>query len=773
MKWEDLISPGFPRGVSLRVRMTVRGRVQGVGFRPTVYRYAVESSLTGFVRNTRRGVVIEVEGTRRDIDTFGKKLIEEPPPLARIEEVNVERITPVNESAFTVMESEERGRGDVIFPVDTAVCHDCLREMRTPGDRRFKYPFITCTNCGPRFTIIGGLPYDRALTTMSEFELCEFCRRQYEDPADRRFHAEPVSCPLCGPELYLIDTRGKEIPGDPVEVAADMLREGYIVAVKGLGGYHLACRADDAGVVGKLRKRKKRPVKPFAVMFRDIVIVSDYCKVNEQEKELLLSPEAPIVLLRKSDKLLAGVVAPGNGYIGAFLPYTPLHHMLMESFPALVMTSANFSEEPLISMEDELSGIMGVIADAAITHNRRIAHKCDDSIFFVPSKSPVPIRRARGFVPEPIRLTSGTDRVILALGAHEKSTFAVTRGNSVFISPHLGDLSDYRSQANFRVELEEFLEILGVSPDVVVYDMHPDYFTSRYGRGMEVSSKLAVQHHHAHAASVMAEHALAEPVVAVSFDGTGYGRDGKLWGGDFLLADRVKFERIAHLKYLPLAGGELAIRQPWRMALIHLWNLFGDGVLEQDFPGRELFDRLPAEEVIKLAGKGINSPLTSSMGRLFDSVAVLVGCQPTVSYEAEAAVALEDMAVRAKDGERYYRFELSGDRPVIIDPAPVIEGVIRDLINGTTAEDIAAAFHRSVSRMIMELVVKLLDSTGCSKVVYSGGVFQNRILCESVMQIFEANSIDYYQHYLVPPNDGGVCLGQAQIGVERILNGLI
>ncbi len=773
MRWKEIVTPGFPPDEYIRARITVRGRVQGVGFRPTVYRYAVNSGLTGFVRNTRRGVIIEVQGRGGEIESFGRRLVGEPPPLARIEEVKVEAMEPGDEDSFTVMESEERGEGDVIFPVDTAVCRDCLREMRDPGNRRYRYPFITCTNCGPRFTIIQGLPYDRELTTMKEFGLCPFCLSQYGDPADRRFHAEPVSCPVCGPRLTLIDSGGREVEGDPLERVIEILRSGDIVAVKGLGGYHLACRADEAAVVAKLRKRKRRPVKPFAVMFRNLQVVKQYCRVDEREEELLISHQAPIVLLRKGEKSLPDEVAPGNGYMGAFLPYTPLHHLLMEPFRALIMTSANFTDEPLISNEDELPGILDAIADGAMIHNRRIAHKCDDSIFFVPRKSPVPIRRARGFVPDPVRLSRGSGKPVLALGAQEKSTFAVTRGRDVFLSPHLGDLGDYRSRDNFRRELEDFLNILGIQPEVVVHDMHPDYFTSRLAGEIDVPQKIAVQHHHAHAVSVMVEHGLSGPVLAVSFDGTGYGSDGKLWGGEFLLADGTGFQRLAHLKYLPLAGGELAIKEPWRMALIHLANLFGNSVLERDFPGRELFGQFPAGEVLKLAEKGINSPLNSSMGRLFDSVAVLLGCSPTVSYEAEAAVALENIALSCEDEQRYYSFGLSGNRPVIIDPAPVIEGVLEDLEHDIPAGAIAAAFHRSVAIMTVEMVVRLLKTTECSRVVYSGGVFQNRVLSQLVMDLLDKRSIDYYQHFLVPPNDGGVSLGQAGVGVEKVLAGEI
>ncbi len=773
MKWKELVSRVELAATSSRLRLVVTGRVQGVGFRPTVYRYASGAGLSGFVRNTRRGVVIEVEGSPEAINEFGRALTEEAPPLARIDGVDLDVVEPTGESGFVIEPSEGQGGSEALFPVDTSVCEDCLAEMRDPGNRRYRYPFINCTNCGPRFTIIEGLPYDRPMTTMKEFEMDTYCRSQYEDPADRRFHAEPISCPGCGPVLKLVDAVGHEIEGDPIDGAKRLLAAGKVVAVKGLGGYHLACMAEDRTAVELLRRRKGRPAKPFALMFRDIDAIERFCKVDGKERRLLTSPEAPIVLLRSLGDGLPDAVAPGNGYIGAFLPYTPVHHLIMESFDVLVMTSANFTDEPLISTEEELVGILGGIADAALVNDRKIAHKCDDSIFFVPSGTVVPVRRARGFVPEPVPLPRPPGGVVLASGGQVKGTFAISRGGKAFISPHLGDLGDLRGQVNYRRELEDFERILEVSPELVVCDMHPDYFTTRLAEEISCGGAVRVQHHHAHAVSVMVEHGLEGPVIAVAFDGTGYGVDGRLWGGEFLLARYEGFERIAHFKYLPLPGGEVAIREPWRMALVHSWNLLGDGVLGGGSLGSGAFEGLPAGDVLELMRRGINSPMTSSVGRLFDAVACLLGCGNTVSYEAESAVALESLALGAGEPEHFYRFDFIEGDTVEIEPAPVIEAVLKDLECGRDRRLIAAAFHHGVAHLIVDLAVKLASRHGCGEIVLSGGVFQNRLLCEKVFELADKVAPRFCQHEIVPPNDGGISLGQLQAGAAMAESGIV
>jgi hydrogenase maturation protein HypF len=750
-----------------RVRLLVRGRVQGVGFRPSVYRFARLAGVVGHVRNTKRGVVIEVEGPRGAIERFGTMLKNEAPPLARIDEYQVEEIERCGESGFTILPSDEPGGSDALFPVDAAICDDCLREMRDPSDRRYRYPFINCTNCGPRFTIIEGLPYDRSLTTMTDFSMDDYCSKQYRDPEDRRFHAEPISCPECGPRLYLIDANGDEMQGDAITEAARLIDQGMIVAVKGLGGYHLACLATDTGVISRLRERKKRPVKPFALMFRDIDVVERYARLGEKERWLIQSPESPIVLLERSGGDLPKGIAPRNAYVGAFLPYTPIHHLLMEHFELLIMTSANYADEPLISNEIELAGLLGSIADAALVHDRRIAHKCDDSIFFVPAGTIVPVRRARGFVPEPIDLPFEVQEPILALGGQEKGTFAVTKGGRAFLSAHLGDLGDYRSQKNYRDELADFEELLEVRPGVVAHDLHPDYFTTRLAAELDRGRRIAVQHHHAHAAGVMAEHGLEGPAIAVSFDGTGYGTDGALWGSEFLLARYDRFERLAHLVYVPLAGSEAAIREPWRMALVHLHRLYGDGLLKPDSPVVSLFEGLPARQVLELAQRGFHSPPSSSMGRLFDAVSFLLGGGSSVSYEAEAAVALEALALRAEGESKVYPFHImiGGESGIErIDPGPLFEGLMNDIASGVPRERIARIFHDSVAFLVVDTVTRLSKRTGITDVVISGGVFQNRLLCELLEERSRGVSWKLFGHVVVPPNDGGVSFGQAVVG---------
>jgi hydrogenase maturation protein HypF len=773
MKIRGILEAFQPKRDPTRVRIRVTGRVQGVGFRPSVYRVATRTGVGGWVRNTRIGVVIEAEGTARTIGDFFRAFEAGLPPLARIDSIDVTEIETGGQREFTIAPSEKPGVAEATFPVDTAVCAECLAEMRDSANKRYRYPFINCTNCGPRFTIIEGLPYDRPLTTMHEFEMDAFCRSQYSDPSDRRFHAEPISCPDCGPSLMLFDERFVELPGDPIAGAIDLIEKGRIVAVKGLGGYHLACLATDGAAVGRLRERKRRPAKPFACMFRDIAAVESRCLLGAAERETLLSSEAPIVLLRRRGKTLPDEVAPKNASIGAFLPYTPIHHLLMERFDVLIMTSANFSDEPLISMEEELMGILGTIADAALVHNRRIAHKCDDSIAFVPGSAIVPIRRARGFVPEPLTLPQAPPVPMAAFGAQEKSVFALSKGRKAYLSPHLGDLGDLRSEENYRQELAGFARMLAVAPEAIVHDMHPDYFTTRLAASIGGARRIAVQHHHAHAASLMAELGLAGPAIAVAFDGTGYGTDGALWGGEFLLARYESFERLAALRYAPLPGGEAAIREPWRMALVHLRNLYGDAVLEKAFPRPISFEGLPAKEVLAIARRGVNSPPASSMGRLFDAVAFLLDCGALVSYEAEAAVALEALAVEAADTKEAYAFSWKAGPAghAVIDPDPVVAAVVDDLGRGRERAAVAAAFHRGVANLVVDLATELALARGCADVVLSGGVFQNRLLCEYIVERAQGSSPRFHQHRLVPPNDGGIAFGQLVVGAAQLLKG--
>lgn len=766
MRIDDVPKTIGARPDPVRVRLRVRGRVQGVGFRPAMFRLAGRSGVAGSVRNTRLGVVIEAEGPAAAVRAFVRRLATDLPPLARIDDAEIERLPLAGGEGFAILASEEPGASEVVFPIDAATCADCLREMRDPADRRHRYPFVNCTNCGPRFTIIEGLPYDRPLTTMREFAMDPFCEAQYRDPSDRRFHAEPISCPGCGPRLSLVDAFGKPIDGDPVRGAQELLSRGRILAVKGLGGYHLAVLATDDAAVRRLRERKRRPAKPFACMFRDLEALGRYCRAGAEERALLVSPEAPIVLLRRGRKRLPASIAPRNAYVGAFLPYTPIHHLLMEAFEVLVMTSGNFTDEPLISNEGELETVLGPIADAALVHDRRIAHKCDDSILFVPAGAAIPVRRARGFVPEPIPLPFAPPEPIAALGAQEKSAFALAKDERAFVSPHLGDLGDIRSDEHFRRELASFERLLAIEPAVFVHDLHPDYFTTRLAAATE-GRRIGVQHHHAHAASVMVERGLPGPVVAATFDGTGYGTDGTLWGGEFLLARYDGFERLASLVPVPLPGGEAAIHEPWRMALMHLRRIFGDDAAAR-LPRDGAAGELPADQVLALARRGINAPLTSSMGRLFDAVAYLLGCGARATYEAEAAVALEALALEAREPFRAYAFAWGGGAPAAIDAGPVVAAVLEDLERGAPREAIARAFHGAVAELVLRLGAELARERGCRDVVLSGGCFQNRLLCELVSAGAPAYPVTFHQHAIVPPNDGGVSLGQLAVGAARL-----
>ncbi|HSG29328.1 MAG TPA: carbamoyltransferase HypF, partial [Candidatus Krumholzibacterium sp.] len=562
------------------------------------------------------------------------------------------------------------------------------------------------------------------------------------------------------------------IAGDPIDEARKIIGGGGILALKGLGGYHLACMATDGKSVQLLRQRKRRPSKPFALMFSSVASVREYCHVTGAEEALLTSPEAPIVLLRGKKNMLPGSIAPGNSYIGAFLPYTPVHHLIIRDFEVLVMTSANFTDEPLISTESELTAILGTIADAALTNDRRIAHKCDDSIVFAPGGMIIPLRRARGFVPEPVKLPQFVDRCILGVGGQEKGTFTLTRGDQAFVSAHLGDLGDARGQENYRKEYNAFCSLLEVRPDIVVCDMHPDYFTTRFAEGLDCQTSVSVQHHHAHAVSVMVEYGLEGPVIGVSFDGTGFGTDGNLWGGEFLLAWHHDFRRLAHLKYVPLPGGAVAVREPWRMALAYLREGYGDDAAVMRLPGISFSD-LPAARMFEMIDRNINTYRTSSAGRLFDAVACILGQGYRVSDEAQAAIALESLVPAAARTERIYPFKLSHGEPASIDCGPVIEGVVNDLTGGKGREEISAVFHNTMARMITDVAGDLARRHKCRQIVMSGGVFQNRLLCERIIEMSTVLPFDFLFHRTVPPNDGGISLGQVQAGLAKMIKGII
>jgi hydrogenase maturation protein HypF len=706
-----------------RLRIRVAGVVQGVGFRPFVYGLAVDRGLGGFVLNDGEGVLVEAEGDPAALQAFGAALRTQAPPLARIDRLATEPVAPLGETAFRIVASTATGRSALI-PADVATCDACLRELFDPSDRRYRYPFTNCTQCGPRFTIVQGVPYDRPLTTMAGFPLCADCRREYEDPADRRFHAEPVCCPACGPTLSL-----------PLEEAVELLRGGAILAIKGLGGYHLACDAADEDAVARLRARKLREDKPFAVMTNSPETLA---ALEPGELELLRSRERPIVLVRRTpDAPFAPSVAPGTPWLGVMLPYTPLHHLLLHDFgAALVMTSGNRSDEPIAYDDAAARERLGGIADAFLAHDRPIHRRCEDSVV----RRGFPLRRSRGFVPVALPLPHAASRPLIAVGGELKSTFCVARGGDAFLSGHLGDLDTEEAYRAFGTDLELYLAMLDVRPETIAHDLHPEYLATKWA--LEQDAELVgVQHHHAHAAACLAEHGETGPALALVFDGTGFGTDGTLWGGELLHCDLAGFERLASLDPVPLPGGAAAIREPWRMGAVQL-ELAGRPVPWQRWP-----------EV--RASLAVNAPRSSSMGRLFDAVAAILGVRDAVTYEGQAAIELEQLAGDTPAGAYEWRFG---------DTRTLIAAVHDDLAAGRAHAAVAAAFHETIATAA---AAACAEEGEPRTVVLSGGTFQNLRLLAATRRELEEHGFRVLGHRLVPPNDGGLSYGQAAVAAAR------
>ncbi len=747
-------------------RLEVSGIVQGVGFRPFVYRLARELDLCGQVANTAEGVEIVLEGDAADIADFCRRLREQSPPLARIAAVRVSDHAAAQRDGFTIVRSRSAARRTAFISPDVAVCRDCLREMNDPADRRYRYPFINCTNCGPRYTIIGAIPYDRATTSMHGFTMCARCRAEYDDPADRRFHAQPNACPECGPQVALHDRRGRLLPvRDPIARAAELLQQGRILAVKGLGGFHLAVNAVDDAAVAELRRRKHREQKPLALMSADLAHVARYARSDQGEREVLTSPVRPIVLLEKRlPNDISPRVSPQNRRYGVMLPYTPLHHLLLGAgFTALVMTSANPSGEPIVRGNREAFERLAGIADYFLVHDREIYQRCDDSIAAVVDGRPRLLRRSRGHVPAPVFLARPAPP-ILACGAELKNTVCLTRDRTAFLSQHIGDLQNAAAEAFFRKTIAHLQGILDITPRIVACDRHPDYRSSRYARALRGVERVEVQHHHAHIAACLAENGHLGPVIGLAFDGTGYGDDGTVWGGEVLLVDLKTCRRLAHLRPVPLPGGDAAVRQPWRMALSHLVQVWGESLAGLDLP---LLEKLSPEQVrvvARMAARGIHSPPTSSLGRLFDAVAALCGLRHEAAFEGQAAMALEAAARDTDDGYPF-GWESGGDR--VIDTGGIIRGVVRDLRGGVPTAEISGRFHTTLVRLFTELSVRLADRTGVKTVALSGGVFQNRLLLTGLSRTLRRAGITVLRHRQVPANDGGICLGQAAIAAAR------
>jgi len=747
------------------IRLEIKGIVQGVGFRPFIYNLARKCHIYGYVLNDSHGVEIEAEGKKSDLDKFLFQIKTIPPSQSQIEQIKVKKIPFRGYRNFVIKESEEKDTKTVLVSPDLATCEDCLDELFDPQNRRFGYPFLNCTNCGPRVTIIQDVPYDRDKTTMSVFNMCPDCSREYHNPQNRRFHAQPNACAVCGPKLTLMDNKKNVFDTTaPIHSSIELLKKGYIVAIKGIGGYHLACDATNKEAVSTLRKRKFREDKPFALMAKDLKTIRRFCHVSAFEKKLLQSVPRPILLLRKKNvNFIAKDVAPLQKNWGVMLPYSPLHHLLLaESNLILVMTSGNQSDEPIAYQEEDAFQRLNNIADYFLFHNREIYRRCDDSVIRVWNGEEVVARRGRGYVPLPIKVDLNFRKHILATGAQLKNTFCLARDNFAFLSTHIGDLENFETLDFYIKEVERFEKLCAVKPEIIAYDLHPEYLSTKYALSLRNVKKIPVQHHHAHIVSCMAENKINQKVIGVAFDGTGYGEDKAVWGGEFLLADLKGYQRVAHFKYIPMPGGERAIKQPWRMALSHLYACYGEDFLNLNLEFLRRLDQGKWETIKKMLNQKINVFPTSSVGRLFDSVSVLLNWREQANYEGQPAIELEMTADENSKGK--YDFETTKEKGIfIIHPEWIIKGVVKDLKERKKKSKIAAKFHNTVAQIINDISLRLKQEYGLEEVCLSGGVFQNLLLLDRTYRLLKKNKFKVYTHHKVPTNDGGISLGQAVI----------
>jgi hydrogenase maturation protein HypF len=787
----------------------VRGVVQGVGFRPFVYRLALEEGLSGFIGNDTGGVTIEIEGPPERLEAFLTRLRSEPPPLARIDQVTVRQIPATGEAAFRIIASESAGQVSTGIPADAATCPDCLRELLSPADRRYRYPFLNCTNCGPRFTITRRIPYDRPQTSMAVFPMCPACQAEYDDPLNRRFHAQPNACYECGPHVWLITPSGETCKATSlvaphlqqallaiadseeftsenatassfavIEQTIELLLDGQIVAIKGVGGFHLAVDATNQAAVMRLRERKHRYGKPLAVMVRDLDAARKLCALTAEEEALLSTSARPIVLARRQpDSAIAEAVAPGLPWLGIFLPHAPLQHLLFADprILALVMTSANLSEEPIAIDNTEARTRLGQIADAFLMHNREILQRCDDSVTAIVDGAPQLLRRARGYVPLGVALPFDAPP-LLAVGGHLKNVFTLARGRFAYQSQHMGDLENLTGLEFFRESLDHLMRTFEINPQIVVHDLHPGYLSTAWAKEWAAERNLpliAVQHHHAHIAGCVAEHNLTGPVIGLALDGTGYGTDGKIWGGEVLIAKPDSFERFAHLDYVPMPGGEKAIKEPWRMAFAHLRAAGFDLETAASLAGATTQE---AQLLDRMIERNINAPQTSSLGRLFDAVAAVVLSRRAVDYEAQAAIELEGIAlvhsVEPDDAQAYPMEFLSGDwsnrEPLRISATPLWRALVADLHAAVPKPHIAARFHAGVAQAFAQAAVQARAATSINQVALSGGCMHNRRLAHLLRVSLEAEGFAVYQHRAVSPGDGGLSYGQAAVAAAKL-----
>lgn len=738
----------------MRFKLIITGLVQGVGFRPFIYRIAHECALTGWIKNTEAGVFTEVQGTKNNLDSFFRKLENNLPPQAEIYTLEKEEIPDAKSTTFKIIHSDSKQKPDAVILSDLALCNNCLREMNDPNDRRYLYPFITCTNCGPRYTIMTGLPYDRPLTTMHNFPLCKACRKEYEDPADRRFHAQPVACPECGPHISLWNKKGNIIAEHEKAIEESVLavKDGKILAMKGLGGFHLICDAQNKGVIQELRQRKNRPTKPFALMCPSMIHIKNLCDVNEEEEKILTSAQAPIVLLQKKKEEHLGI-APGNPYLGIMLPYTPLHHLFLQNFNApIVATSGNRANEPICTNETEALNDLQNIADLFLVHNRPIAHRTDDSIIRIIHDRPVILRRARGFAPLPFRFEK-TNRPILSVGGHLKNTIALAIDDKIMTGPHVGDLDTLKACQGHEDSIQTLSKMYECEPTIIAQDLHPEYTSTQMAKANYKKQKhIKVQHHYAHALACMTDNRIGAPCLAIVWDGTGLGDDGTIWGGEFLGITKDNYKRLGHFYPFPLPGGDLAAKEPRRAALGLLYTLEGESAFTR------LSSLFKEQEIILLKTaleKKINTPMTSSAGRLFDAVSALLNLKTENSFEGEAAMQLEFMADEQE--QESYPFK---------DPTdwrPLLSALLNDKEKGIKANILSARFHNTLVKMLCNFAKK----SGYKDILLTGGCFQNKLLTEKSIKALKENGLTPYWHKDIPPNDGGIAIGQAVAAIRE------
>jgi hydrogenase maturation protein HypF len=762
----------------IRRQIQIGGIVQGVGFRPFIYNLAQGLGLKGYVLNSSRGVTIEAEGPGENVERFLQEVVAHPPPLAQIDAVGVSEIEANGDTAFEIRESKEEPGQFALVPADMATCAACQRDFRDPANRRYRYPFTNCTDCGPRYTIIRDIPYDRPLTTMMSFGMCPECHAEYENPADRRFQAQPNACPVCGPWLELCDKQGRVLAGHDEALcrARQLLREGNILGIKGLGGFHLACDATDDKAVHLLRERKRRSDKPFALMARDLVEVERLCFVSDAERSILETSQRPIVILeRRPGVKLSSAVAPGNRTLGVMLPYTPLHHLLFGDdaaspplFDALVMTSGNMSEEPIVSRNEEAITRLTQLCDFLLLHNRDIQTRVDDSVIRAFDGKERLIRRSRAYAPLALDLGGPVEEVV-AFGGELKNTFCLTKHRYAILSQHIGDLENLETLEFFEETLEHMRRFFRVTPKAVAHDLHPGFMTTQLALRQDAIPRIGVQHHHAHIVSCMAENHVDDRVIGVALDGTGYGTDGQIWGGEFLICDRLDFARRAHFRYVALPGGDTAIRRPWRIALSYLRDCFGPRI-PSDVPWLQRVRAKEIEIVDRMIDRRVNTVQTSSCGRLFDAVASLIGLRDEINFEGQAAIELE--MITDPDTGGHYPFEISKSGDVSeIDFRPMIRDIVRDILDARDPGVISAYFHNAVTSAVIEMCQRLRVSEGLHRVCLSGGSFQNLVLLSKAVAGLRKHGFEVFLHSRVPANDGGLSLGQAVVASEWVRRG--